>query len=82
MILKVYTTGVYDTFHKGHYQFLLKASKYGDLIVGVTSDFLVKKEKHKVPIVNELDRIKTLKCLDLLKKLYYIPKVIKLKFIE
>lgn len=45
----VYTTGVYDTFHIGHYNFLKKASKYGYLIVGVTSDYLVEKEKIKYP---------------------------------
>ena len=64
----VYTTGVFDTFHRGHYNFLKKASEYGYLIVGVTSDYLVKKEKNKIPIVNQKNRINTLKRLDFIKE--------------
>jgi glycerol-3-phosphate cytidylyltransferase len=59
----VYTTGVYDMFHIGHYNFLKSASKYGKLIVGVTSDNLVKKEKNKIPVVNEKDRMIVIKNL-------------------
>lgn len=38
MSKKVVTVGVYDIFHLGHFNFLEKASRYGELIVGVHDD--------------------------------------------
>ena len=37
-----YTTGVFDLFHIGHVEILKKKSMCDKLIVGVTSDKLVK----------------------------------------
>jgi len=64
----IYTSGSYDLFHYGHLNILLKAKKLGDyLIVGVSTDKLIKKYKKMNPIVAYTDRIaiiKELKCVD------------------
>jgi len=69
MIKKIiYTSGTYDLFHFGHLNILLKAKTLGDyLIVGVSSDKLIKKYKNIRPIISYKDRvkiIKELKCVD------------------
>lgn len=64
-----YTTGVYDLFHIGHLNLLRKARQECDfLIVGVSTDELVEKEKKKTPIIPFQERveiIKELKCVDM-----------------
>lgn len=64
-----YTTGVYDMFHIGHLNVLKRAKEQCDyLIVGVTTDALCFKRKHKYPIICEKDRVaivRELRCVDM-----------------
>tara|TARA_B100000965_G_scaffold256461_1_gene216101 strand:- start:78 stop:515 length:438 start_codon:yes stop_codon:yes gene_type:complete len=56
-----YTTGVFDLFHIGHVNILKKAKSLCDrLIVGVSTDNLVKKYKNKSPVIKCSERIKIL----------------------
>jgi glycerol-3-phosphate cytidylyltransferase len=59
-----YTTGVYDMFHIGHLHLLKKAKNNCDyLIVGVSTDELVKSYKNKMPIIPFEDRLEIISSL-------------------
>ncbi|MFW6130633.1 MAG: adenylyltransferase/cytidyltransferase family protein [Atribacterota bacterium] len=64
----IFTAGTWDLFHTGHLNILKKAKKLGDkLIVGVSTNKLVKRYKKCNPILNYKQRfaiIKELKCVD------------------
>ena len=64
-----YTTGVYDMFHIGHLNIIRRAKELCDyLIVGVSTDELVRKEKNKTPVIPYEERmaiIEALKYVDL-----------------
>lgn len=74
-----YTTGVYDMFHIGHLNILRRAKEQCDfLIVGVSTDELVQKDKHKTPIISFSERfeiIKELRCVDMVVPQYNKDKM-------
>jgi len=66
-----YTTGVYDMFHVGHLNILKKAKEQCEyLIVGISTDELVKNYKHKTPIIPFEDRIA------IIESIKYVDKVV------
>lgn len=66
-----YTTGVYDMFHIGHLNILKRAKEQCDyLIVGVSTDELVEKDKNKTPIIPFEARCKIIEAIK------YVDKVV------
>jgi glycerol-3-phosphate cytidylyltransferase len=59
-----YTSGVYDLFHVGHLNILENAKSLCDkLIVGVTTDELVKEYKGKTTVIPFSERIRIVKSM-------------------
>lgn len=64
-----YTTGVFDMLHVGHLNILRRAKEQCNfLIVGVSTDELVKEYKGKFPIIpfsERLEMVAALQCVDM-----------------
>lgn len=68
-----YTTGVFDLFHVGHVKILSRAkSKCDELIVGVSTDELVR-YKNKKPVIPFKERA------EILRSIKYVDKVVAQK---
>lgn len=68
-----YTAGVFDMFHVGHLNILQRAKELCDyLVVGVASDELCLAKKHKLPIINEHNR------MAIVEALRYVDRVVPL----
>ena len=66
-----YTTGVYDLFHIGHLNILKRAKEQCDfLIVGVSTDDVVREYKHKTPIIPYEERVAIVEAIR------YVDKVV------
>jgi len=73
-----YTTGVYDMFHIGHLNILRRAKEQCDfLIVGVSTDELVEKEKNKIPIIPFEERKAIVEAIKYVDKV--VPQIDKNK---
>jgi phosphoenolpyruvate phosphomutase / 2-hydroxyethylphosphonate cytidylyltransferase len=56
-----------DIFHHGHINILLKAKKYGNVVVGLMTDAGIKSYKKKKPIIAYKNRIKIIEQLKCVK---------------
>jgi len=60
----MYTTGCFDIFHYGHQNILSKSKDLCQkLIVGVSTDELILKEKGKLPVIPFLERVKIVESI-------------------
>jgi len=68
---KMYTSGCFDIFHYGHLNILQRTKELCDyLVVGVSTDELIEKEKGKRPVIPFEERIK------LVNAIKYVDEVI------
>ena len=75
-----YTTGVFDMFHIGHLNILKRAKEQCDyLIVGVSTDELVQRDKNKTPIIPFENRCAIVEAIKYVDKV--VPQPDKNKFV-
>ena len=75
---KIYTSGCFDIFHYGHLNILKKSKQMCDyLVVGVSTDELIEKEKGRLPVIPFEERIKLVKAISFVDEV--IPQLDKNK---
>lgn len=63
---RMYTSGCFDIFHYGHLNILARSKELCDyLIVGVSTDELIEKEKGKRPVIPFEERMKVVEAIGL-----------------
>jgi len=62
-----------DFLHHGHINILVKAKKYGNVIVGLMTDTGIKSYKGKKPIISFKNRLKILKHISLVNYVLPLP---------
>jgi len=63
---RIYTSGCFDIFHYGHLNILAKSKELCDyLIVGISTDELIVKEKGRKPVIPFLERMKVVQAIGL-----------------
>lgn len=78
-----YTSGVYDMFHVGHLNLLIRAKELCDyLVVGVTTDELCYTRKKKYPIINEKDRLRIIESIKYVDKAIFQSDMNKLEVVK
>ena len=63
----VFVSGIFDMLHSGHIAFLIEASQYGNVHVGVGSDKTIFDLKGRQAIISEDERLYMLKALSCVK---------------
>jgi glycerol-3-phosphate cytidylyltransferase len=75
---RMYTSGCFDIFHYGHLNILKRTKEICDyLIVGVSSDELIEKEKGRKPVIPFNERLNVVKAIKYVDEV--IPQVDKNK---
>ncbi|WP_051554819.1 adenylyltransferase/cytidyltransferase family protein [Maribacter antarcticus] len=73
---RMYTSGCFDIFHYGHLNILAKSKELCDyLIVGVSTDELIEKEKGRRPVIPFEERMKVMQAIGLVDEV--IPQTDK-----
>jgi glycerol-3-phosphate cytidylyltransferase len=74
----MYTSGCFDIFHYGHLNILKRSKQMCDfLIVGVSTDELIEKEKGNRPVIPFEERLRVIESISYVDKV--IPQVDKNK---
>lgn len=70
---KILLIGTFDFLHAGHINLFLEAKKYGEIVIGVTSDRLNKENKEKADLIfDQSERIKMIKFLRFVDDVFLI----------
>lgn len=78
-----YTTGVFDLFHIGHLNILKNAKAQCEyLIVGVSTDEVVEKYKHKIPVIPYEERKKIVEAIKYVDEVVPQTSIDKIEALE